>query len=110
MLEALLGSRVKERILLYLLTHGEAYPREMAAALGHALDSVQQQLQRLESGGVVLSRLRGKVRLYALSPRYPFRRELAAMLEKTLAFVPDEERERLYRPRLRPRRAGKPMP
>lgn len=108
MLEPLLSSKVKERILFYLLTHGEAYPREMAAALGNALDTVQQQLRRLEDGGVVSSRLRGKVRLFALNPRYAFRRELAALLGKALEFLPRDDRERLYLPRLRPRRTGKP--
>jgi DNA-binding transcriptional ArsR family regulator len=107
MLQPLFGSLAKERILLYLLTHGEAYPREMAAALGHGLLSVQRQLARLEDGGVVFSRLRGTVRLYALSPRYPFRHELGALLRRALEFLPAAEREALFLPRRRPRRAGK---
>jgi DNA-binding transcriptional ArsR family regulator len=108
MLEPLFGSRVKEEALLYLLTRGEAYPREIAAAQGNALDTVQQQLRRLEAGGVVVSQLRGKVRLFRLNPRYPFRRELEALLAKVLSFLPAGERERLYTPRLRPRRTDKP--
>ena len=108
-LSPLLGSPVKEAVLLYLLAHRQAYPSEMAAALGRALVVVQNQLGRLEAGGVVDSRLRGRVRLYRLSPRYAFRRELEAMLRKALEFVPEDERERLYTPRLRPRRAGKPL-
>lgn len=108
-LTALLGSPAKETVLLYLLTHRQAYPSEMAAALGRALVVIQNQLAGLEAGGVVESRLRGRVRLYQLSPRYAFRRELEALLLKALEFVPADERERLYTPRLRPRRAGKPL-
>lgn len=103
----LFGSPVKEAVLLFLLTRGDAYPSEIAAALGRALAVVQNQLARLERGGVVESRLRGRVRLYRLSPRYAFRRELEHLLRRALEFVPAEDRERLYAPRLRPRRAGK---
>jgi predicted ArsR family transcriptional regulator len=103
MLEPLIGSDVKERILLYLHTHGESYPREIARDLGTYVNAVQYQLLKLEKGGVLYSKLRGKVRLFGMNPRYPFRKELAAMLEKALLFVREEERLKLYRPRLRPR-------
>ena len=108
MLEPLLGSAAKEKVLLYLFTRKEAYPREMASALGYGLYRVQNQLSKLEAGGVLYSRLRGKVRLFGINPRYPFRRELEALLAKALQFVPEQEKERLYTPRLRPRRTGKP--
>lgn len=35
------------------------------------------------------------------------KRELEALLEKALTFVPDEEKARLYKPRLRPRRSDR---
>lgn len=109
MLEPLFESTAKEKILLYLHTHGESYPREMARDLGFYINAVQYQLQKLERGGVLYSKLKGKVRLFGLNPRYPFRKELAAVLEKALLFVREEERLKLYRPRLRPRRTGKPL-
>lgn len=107
MLQSLFGSPAKERILLFLLTHGDGYPRELAAVLGHGLLAVQRHLQRLEDGGVVHSRLRGRVRLYALNPRWPFQLELAALLRRVLEFLPPDERARLFTPRRRPRRPGK---
>jgi len=109
MLEALFGSKTRESVLLFLLTHGDAYAREMARVYGYTLNMVQSQLAALEAGGVVVSRLRGKVRLYQLNPRYPFRKELERLLWRALDFYPSDERERLYTPRLRPRRAGKPV-
>ena len=108
MLEALFGSDKKEKILLFLLTRGEAYPREIARTLSLNLNTVQVQLLKLEAGSVVYSRLLGRVRLFGLNPRYPFKKELANLLEKTLGFLPQDEVARLYRPRLRPRRTGKP--
>ena len=109
MLEPLLESGVKERILLYLHTHGESYPREIARALGVYVNAAKYQLLKLERGGVLYSKLKGKVRLFGLNPRYPFRQELAVLLDKALLFVRAEDRLNLYRPRLRPRRTGKPL-
>ena len=109
MLEPLFESPTKSQILLYLHTHGESYAREIARDLGFYLSAVQYHLLKLEQGGVLYSKLKGKVRLFGLNPRYPFKKELEALLEKSLAFVPEEERERLHTPRLRPRRTGKPL-
>lgn len=110
MLEPLFESEPKEKILLYIHTHGESYAREIARAFGLYGNTVQYQLLKLENGGVLYSKLKGRVRLFGINPRYPFKRELEALLEKALSFVSEEERERTYRPRLRPRRTGKPLP
>jgi DNA-binding transcriptional ArsR family regulator len=110
MLEALLESTTKEKILLYLYTHGESYPREIARSLDLYVTAVQYQLIKLENAGVLYSRLRGRIRLFGFNPRYPFKKELEALLDKALSFVAGEELEKLYRPRLRPRRTGKPLP
>jgi len=110
MLEPLFESEPKEKVLLYIHTHGESYAREIARAHGFYGNTVQYQLLKLEGGGVLYSKLKGRVRLFGINPRYPFKKELEALLEKALAFVPEEELERLYRPRLRPRRTGKPLP
>jgi len=109
MFKSLFGSDKRGKILLYLYTHGEAYPTEMATAFQWYLNTVQNQLQKLEGDGIVYSRLRGKIRLFGLNPRNPFSREVKAILEKMLDFVSEEEKKKLYRPRLRPRRSGKPL-
>ncbi len=108
MLAPLLESETKSKVLLYLHTHGESYAREMARDLDLCLGTVQYHLLKMEQGGILYSKLKGKVRLFGLNPRYPFKKELSALLEKSLTFVPKEEKERLYEPRLRPRRTGKP--
>ena len=110
MLEPLLESESKEKALLYLFTHGESYAREIGRAFDLYGNTVQYQLLKLESGGVLYSKLKGRVRLFGLNPRYPFKKELEALLTKALSFIPEKELERHYRPRLRPRRTGKPWP
>ncbi len=109
MLEPLLESESKEKILLYLATHGESYPSEIARSLGLYVNTVQYQLLKLEGGGVLYSKLRGRIRLFGFNPRYPFKKELEGLLAKALTFIPEQELDRLYRPRLRPRRTGKPL-
>lgn len=108
MLKAIFGSEIKAVLLLYIYTNGESYPTEIARTFGFYLNAVQNQLLNMERDGLLYSRLMGKVRLFGLNPRYPFKREIEALLEKALTFIPEEERK-IYVRRLRPRRTGKPL-
>jgi predicted transcriptional regulator len=56
MLENLLGSGNRERILIFLYSRNEGYAREIARFLKTNLDPVQKQLERWESGGILYSR------------------------------------------------------
>ncbi len=109
MLEPLLGSDKKEKILFFLCSRGEGYAREIARTFGLNLNTVQNQLLNLESQGVLYSRLKGKVRLFGFNPRYAFKKELEALLNKAMQFLPEEEVRKYFQPRLRPRRTGKPL-
>jgi len=109
MLEALFESEKKEKILFFIYSHGEGYAREIARMFQFNLNTVQNQLLKLESHGVLFSRLKGKVRLFGFNPRYPFKKELEALLKKAMMFLPESEVRRCYFPRLRPRRTGKPL-
>ena len=109
MLEAILGNRTAEKVLLYVESYGEAY----AQAIANTFDDVtlrmaQVQLARFERGGVLNSQLKGRTRLYTWSPRFPFQQELRALLRKALDSLPEDERRRYFAQRTRPRRAGKP--
>lgn len=96
MLEALLESAVKEKILLFLKVNDGSYPSEIARNFAFNINAVQFQLKKLENAGVIHSELRGKVRLYGMNPGYIFRRELEALLQKTLAFISAEEKDKYY--------------
>ena len=109
MLEGLWGNPVIEKILFTLLRYGEGYPLGMAKNFGEPVNRFQQQLKRLEDNGIIVSRLIGNVRLYAFNPRYPFLKELTALLSKAYEFIPDDEKDKYYKKRTRPRRAGKPL-
>jgi len=108
MFEALFESPAKENALLYIYANGPSYAREIARAFSLNLSAVQNQLLKLEAGGVLFSRLKGRVRLFDLNPRYAFKNELAALLEKAMVFLSDDRR-RIIQGRQRPRRTGKPI-
>ncbi len=109
MLEPLLGSTNAERVLLFVATRAEGYASEIAKFFETDLFGIQKQLDKLENGGVLASRMVGRTRLYILNPRYAFLPELKALLEKALSFYAPEEQERLTAVRRRPRRKGKTL-
>lgn len=109
MLEALLGSVSKERVLFFISARDEGYAREIARFFATDLAPIQKQLEGLEKGGILASRLAGRTRLYTFDPRYPFLNELKTLLAKAITFFPPEEQERLLMARQRPRRSGKPL-
>ncbi len=109
MLESLFGNITVEKILFFLNVYGEGYPLGMAKTFGEPVNRIQQQLKRLEGGGIVAGRLVGNVRLYTLDPRYPFLKELKGLIARAYMFLPENEKEKYYRMRTRPRRAGKPL-
>lgn len=110
MLEGIFGNASAEKVLLYLERYEEGYATAIVRTFdGLSLHMAQRQLDRFERAGALVSSLRGRTRLYAWNPRYPFRRELRALLRKALQELPSSERERYFTERRRPRRAAKPL-
>jgi len=109
MLEGLFGSKNRERVLQYILANGEGYAKEIADFYDSSIDPIQKQLERLELDGVLVNQKVGRTRLFMFSPRYAFKDELIALLEKARTFYSDDEQERLTKQRKRPRRTGKPL-
>jgi len=109
MVEAILGSKNKEKVLLFLIVRKEGYALEIANFYETSLSPVQNQLDNLEKGGVLSSKLIGRTRMYYLNPRYPFIKELTVLLEKVIEFLPDGEKVKLTIFRKRPRKKGKPL-
>ena len=109
MLEPVLGSLNCERALIFLAARDEGYAREIAAFYTSSLAPVQKQLDKLEAGGVLVSRVIGRTRLYQFNPRYPLLAELRAFLDKALTFYDLELQDRLLLDRRRPRRRAKPL-
>ena len=110
MLDALLGNATAEKVLLYLEQYEEGYASAIADTFGNvSLNMVQRQLARFECAGLLVSALKGRTRLYHWNPRYPFLKEVRALLAKALRALPRDERSRYFTQRRRPRRGGKPL-
>ena len=108
MIESLLGNINKERILLYLYTQGSGYAREMSRVFEVSLRSIQLQLKTLEDGGIIVGFQKGRTRVYELNPRYFFVFHLKALLQKLYDVISEDDKDKYFRVRQRPRRKGKP--
>ena len=109
MLKSLFGNDVIEKVLFYILVYGKAYAKKLSMVYGIPVNGIQQQLKRLEAGGILYSENLGRVRIYGFNPRYAFIRELKQLLDRAMDFMPKSEIENIYRERSRPRQAGKPI-
>lgn len=111
MLEPLFGGKNIEKILFFLLINQRCYGRGLSRTFQQALSPIQKALDRLETGGIIVSFLEGKTRMYQFNPRYPFLQELKTLLKKAYIFLPQEFKNQYYEPKIRkrPRRKGKPL-
>ena len=109
MLESLLGNVTIEKILFFLETYGQGYPKGISRTFNISVNGIQQQFRRLEDGGIVVSSLEGKTRLYRFNPRYPFLRELRSILNRAMEFISEKETAQYYQKRTRQRKPGKPL-
>jgi predicted transcriptional regulator len=107
-LESILGSTNREFVLVFLEARDEGYAREIARFFDTDLSPIQVQLEKLESGSVIVSKKVGRTVLYKFNPRYPLLKELKPLLNKALSYYPEDQREGLLMNRRRPRRRGKP--
>lgn len=111
MLEYLFANKNVEKILIYLSLHEKANASELKYAFGTSLDPVQKTLKKLEEGGLLVSFLEGRTRVFQWNPRYPFLHEIRALAEKCYKFLPLQIQENYYQStkRKRPRRTGKEL-
>jgi hypothetical protein len=68
---------------------------------------VRKQLEKFESGGILVSRLVGRTWIDQWNPRNPLESPLRALLDAAIDGLPADDRERYFRRRTRPRRSGK---
>ena len=69
MLDPILESTGRERVLVFLQDRGEGYAREMARFFDTDLVQIQKQPERLEDAGIIVGCPAGRTRLCAFNPR-----------------------------------------
>ena len=103
MLEPLFNSENKEQVLIFLVARGEGYATEIARFFETQLYGIQNQLDRLEAGGFLVSKNVGRKRVFIFNPGYAFIDELKSLLEKALSFYSENLKEKLLMSRRRPK-------
>jgi DNA-binding transcriptional ArsR family regulator len=104
MLAALFGNPTAEKVLMFLALNGDGYAQEIADRFALSLSMVQNQLIRLQRGGVLVSIERGRMRFFSFNPRFRFADEIVAMLRRAADYLPERDRDRFLvrrRPRAR---------
>lgn len=109
MIEALFGNKTAERILLYITNYGEGNISGIAKTFKLSKSQVRKQLLRLEDGEILIGRDLGNLRMFTFNPLFPLKSETERLCEKVLSLLPDDELEKYYRQRRRPRRTGKAL-
>lgn len=85
MLEPILGSLVREQVLLFIHARGDGYAREISRFFKAPLDSVQKQLKRLESGYILQSSRKGRTLIYKFNEGYDYLYELRVLLQGVIS-------------------------
>ena len=109
MLKPLLGTKNRELTLQYTLCFESGYAREIAKYLDASLQSIQNQLNNFEDGGVMLSKMHGRTKVFFFNPSYALLDELFALLNKAKEYYKPELKYKFEMQRKRPRRVSKPL-
>ncbi len=108
-LEAVFGNRTAANVLLFIENYESGYASQIADVYDMPVSVVQDQLKKLESAGVLVSRTVGRTRVFEFNPRNPTARNLRQFLAAELKGLPDSITKKYFRERQRPRRSGKPL-
>jgi predicted nucleotidyltransferase len=95
MLETILGSVSAERVLLFLAARGEGYATEIARVFDTDLSPIQNQLDRMERGGLIKHEKQGRKKVYSLDADCPLAPELDALVTAAMAKLPASLRKKL---------------
>lgn len=109
MLRDLFNSIGAEAALLHIYHNHESYAKVISQDFGCAVHTVLRQLERFEKSGVLVSRQYGRTRLYSFNFKNPITKHLVEMIKIYYNSMSIDEREKIFRTRMRPRSPDKPV-
>ncbi len=85
MLEALLGSKLRAKVLGWLFSHPDEryFVRQLAALVKEDSTNVSRALARLEKAGILISTTEGKQKYYQANQQSPLFNELKNLIART---------------------------
>jgi len=86
MLEALLGSKLRSKVLGWLFTHPDEryFVRQLTKLIKEDSTNVSRELSRLEKAGILVSTIEGKHKYYQANRQSPLFDELHGLMLKTV--------------------------
>ena len=102
----LFGSESAYQVLMFLQNYERGYASEIARTYGTALNQIQNQLNKFEDLGILVSRKEANARVFYFK-QSPVTDSLRRFLKDMLEVLPKSTLEKFYRERRRPRRFGK---
>ncbi len=109
MLETIFGNETVALILLNIYHYDSIHARAIARNMGKVHGGITQHLDRLEQGGLLVSREIGRSRVYSFNPKSPFTNPVKQMIQITYDSLPIKLKEKMFLERTRPRAKGKPV-
>ena len=105
-LMGLFGSESAYLVLMFLQNYEKGYASEIARTYGTPLNQIQNQLNKFEDLGILISRKEANARMFYFK-QSPVTDSLRQFLKDMLDMLPKSILEKFYRNRRRPRRYGK---
>ena len=105
-LKGLFGSESAYQTLMFLQNYERGYASEIAQTYGTSLNQIQNQLNKFEELGILVSRKEANARVFYFK-QSPVTDSLRRFLKDMLEVLPKSTIEKFYRERRRPRRFGK---
>ena len=109
MLKDIFGNKTAPLVILQIYHHGEVHATGIADDLKIALSPVQNQLDRFERAGILVSKTVGRTRLYFFNKKSPILKPFMDMIKIYYESLPIGDHEKLFPTRRRPREKGKPV-
>ena len=105
-LMGLFGSESAYQVLMFLQNYEKGYASEIAKTYGTSLSQIQNQLNKFEDLGILISRKEANARVFYFK-QSPVTDALRVFLSSMLEDLPNDTVQKYYRDRRRPRRHGK---
>lgn len=109
MLETIFGNETVAVILLNIYHYEAIHARAIARNMDKVHGGIVHQLDRLEAGGLLVSKEVGRTRLYSFNPKSPYTTPVKQIIQITYDALPVKVKEKLFSERTRPRAKNKPV-
>lgn len=107
MLEAIFGNKTAQLIFLRLFKEDSVSAGMLARDFQKSITAFQQQLEKFENAGLLVSKKIGNVRFFSFNPQSSYVKALKDLIEVEYRKLDTAAIDYIYRHRMRPRKRGK---